>query len=209
MGSMVAWKTNKNDLIKTILTDKFLKREEAIKEEIQLIKENINNPLNKNYNIPGLGFHNTGRVFEKSVRDKMRLARLGDKNPRYGNPHSEETKEKIRIGGEASSIINNGYGELFDTILLNDVLDQYDISILKMDIEGSEYSCINSLKDLKVDQVCIEWHHWLGDMFTIQETLSCIDKIKSFGYTEVVRESENPPKRYIKESIFIKSSLIS
>jgi len=27
----------------------------------------------------------------------MRLARLGDKNPRYGNPHSEETKEKIRI----------------------------------------------------------------------------------------------------------------
>jgi len=97
MGSMVAWKPNKNDLIKTILNDKFLTREEAIKEEIQLIKENINNPLNKNYNIPGLGFHNTGRVFEKSVRDKMRLARLGDKNPRYGNPHSEETKEKIRI----------------------------------------------------------------------------------------------------------------
>jgi len=119
------------------------------------------------------------------------------------------TKEKIRIGGEASSIINNGYGELFDTILINDILDQYDISILKMDIEGSEYSCINSINDLKVDQVCIEWHHWLGDMFTIQETLSCIDKIKSFGYTEVVRESENPPKRYIKESIFIKSSLIS
>jgi hypothetical protein len=97
MGSMVAWKPNKNDLIKTILNNKFLTREEAIKEEIQLIKENINNPLNKNYNIPGLGFHNTGRVFEKSVRDKMRLARLGDKNPRYGNPHSEETKEKIRI----------------------------------------------------------------------------------------------------------------
>lgn len=97
MGSMVAWKPNKHNLIKTILNDKFLTRDEAISEEIQLIKENITNPLNKNYNIPGLGFHNTGRVFEKSVRDKMRLARLGDKNPRYGNPHSEETKEKIRI----------------------------------------------------------------------------------------------------------------
>jgi len=31
MGSMVAWKPNKNDLIKTILNDKFLTREEAIK----------------------------------------------------------------------------------------------------------------------------------------------------------------------------------
>jgi aryl-alcohol dehydrogenase-like predicted oxidoreductase len=77
-----------------------------------------------------------------------------------------------------------------------------------MDIEGSEYSCINSLNDLRVDQICIEWHHWLGGEFTIYDTISSIKKIESFGYTEVVRESENPPKRYIKESIFIKNSLI-
>lgn len=118
------------------------------------------------------------------------------------------SNQQICIGGEASSIINNKDGSIFDTILLNDVLDQYDVSILKMDIEGSEYSCINSLNSLSVDQLCIEWHHWLGDMFTIQDTLSCINKIQSFGYTEVIRESENPPKRYIKESIFINNSLL-
>jgi hypothetical protein len=116
--------------------------------------------------------------------------------------------QQIRIGGEASSIINSHGGSIFDTVLLNDILNQYDISILKMDIEGSEYSCINSLNNLNVDQVCIEWHHWLGNMFTIQDTISCIKKIESFGYTEVIRESENPPKRYIKESIFINNSLL-
>lgn len=118
------------------------------------------------------------------------------------------SNQQIQIGGEASSIINSEGGDIFDTILLHDILNEYDISILKMDIEGSEYSCINSLNSLNVDQICIEWHHWLGNMFTMQDTLSCINKIESFGYTEVVRESENPPQRYIKESIFIKNSLI-
>lgn len=118
------------------------------------------------------------------------------------------SNQQICIGGEASSIINNQGGSIFDTVLLNDILNQYDVSILKMDIEGSEYSCINSLNSLSVDQLCVEWHHWLGDVFTIQDTISCINKIESFGYTEVIRESENPPKRYIKESIFINNSLL-
>ena len=118
------------------------------------------------------------------------------------------TNQLISLGGEASSIITGEDGKIFDTVLLNDILNEYDISILKMDIEGSEYSCIDSLNSLNVDQVCVEWHHWLGNMFTIKDTISAIKKIESFGYTEVVRESENPPKRYVKESIFIKDSLL-
>jgi group I intron endonuclease len=105
MGSMVVWKPNKENLKKIILNDKFSNREEAIADEIKLIKENISNPLNQNYNIPGLGFHNTGRVFSDETREKMRLARIGSNNPRYGNPHSEETKLKIKkraIGRKAS-----------------------------------------------------------------------------------------------------------
>ena len=105
MGSMVVWKPNRNNLKKTILNDTYKTREEAIEAEIKLIKQNINNPLNKNYNIPGLGFHNTGRIFDNSVREKMRNARLGNKNPNFGKKHSEETKEKIRqkaIGRKAS-----------------------------------------------------------------------------------------------------------
>lgn len=96
MGSMVVWKPNKKQLKKTILNSNFLSREDAILEEINLIKENINNPLNRNYNIPGIGFHNTGRVFGIETRNKMSIARLGKNNPRFGKAHSEETREKIR-----------------------------------------------------------------------------------------------------------------
>jgi hypothetical protein len=96
MGSMVAWKPNMENLRKTIIKSDFRTRESAIKMEIRLIKENINNPLNENYNIPGEGFHNTGRIFGDETRKKMSESRKGDKNPRWGNPHSEETKEKIR-----------------------------------------------------------------------------------------------------------------
>lgn len=105
MGSMIVWKPNKSNLKKTILDDSFSNREEAIFSEIKLIKENIENPLNRNYNIPGIKFHNTGRIFNVDVREKMRLARLGDKNPNFGKTHKIETIEKIRkkaIGRKAT-----------------------------------------------------------------------------------------------------------
>jgi hypothetical protein len=105
MGSMVAWKPNKENLTKQILNDKFLSREDAIEEEIRLIKENIDNPLNQNYNIPGLGFHNAGRIFSKETRKKMSISRIGENNPRFNKPHSEESKLKMRnkaIGRTAS-----------------------------------------------------------------------------------------------------------
>ncbi len=97
MGSMVVWKPNKDELKKTILNDSFVTREDAILEEINLIREHINNPLNRNYHIPGIGFHNTGRLFGTDTRNKMSISRLGKNNPRFGKPHSEETKEKIRL----------------------------------------------------------------------------------------------------------------
>lgn len=115
LGSMIVWKPNKKNLIKTILNDKFLTRDEAIEDEIRLIKENINNPLNKNYNIPGLGFHNTGRIFGEDTRNKMRMARLGNKNPRFGKSHSDETKEKIRkkaVGRKLSEEVRKYFSDI-------------------------------------------------------------------------------------------------
>jgi hypothetical protein len=56
-GSMITWKPNKDQLIKKIIKSNFVSREEAILLEKELIKKNIKNPLNRNYNIPGKGFH--------------------------------------------------------------------------------------------------------------------------------------------------------
>lgn len=60
LGSMTTWKPNKSNLIKEIIRDDFLSRDELMKFESNIIKENINNPLNRNYHIPNERFHNDG-----------------------------------------------------------------------------------------------------------------------------------------------------
>ena len=93
----------------------FSTREEAIQIEVMLIKENIDNPMNENYNIPGEGFHNTGRIFGEETRKKMSESRKGDKNPLWNKKHSEETKEKIRrkaIGRKLSAEIRARWSDI-------------------------------------------------------------------------------------------------
>ena len=46
-----------------------------------------------------------------------------------------------------------------ESVSLNFLLEKYrNISVLKMDIEGAEYEVIESLNELDVPQVCIEFH---------------------------------------------------
>jgi len=103
MGSMVTWKPDKTKLIKTILKDNFETREEAMLCEASLIIENIDDKLNRNYNIPPHNFHSTGKVTVKDKDGNTSSVSIND--PRYlsgelirpwtGRHHSEETKKKI------------------------------------------------------------------------------------------------------------------
>lgn len=60
MGSMKTWNPNKENLLKEIIKDDFISRDDAMIFESMLIKENINNPLNRNFHIPNKGFHRDG-----------------------------------------------------------------------------------------------------------------------------------------------------
>jgi hypothetical protein len=60
MGSMVTWKPNKKNLIKEIIKSDFLNREDCIKFEKDIIKNNIDNALNRNYHIPNEKCHRDG-----------------------------------------------------------------------------------------------------------------------------------------------------
>jgi hypothetical protein len=107
MGSMVSWKVDKSILIKEIINTNFDNREDALKYEAKLITENINHPLNRNYNIPGEGFCNTGKVFTNEHIDKLRKSHLGSvlttshkqkiSKSLSGRVVSEDTKQKISI----------------------------------------------------------------------------------------------------------------
>ena len=105
MGSMVSWKPDKSKLIKKIIKDDFKNREGAIKYEAELITENINDSLNRNFHIPGKGFHTVGLTTVKDLSGNTFNVLVDD--PRYlsgelvpiwtNRKHSVETKNKIGI----------------------------------------------------------------------------------------------------------------
>ena len=89
----------------------------------------------------------------------------------------------IALGNAAVTIFADT-GLDYETISLEDLLkDNQNVCLLKMDIEGSEYSVLEELEELTVDQFCVEWHHWLdASNKTVEDTRELIFKIESFGY---------------------------
>lgn len=85
MGSMIRWKPDKSKLHKIVINYSFLTREDALKEEANLIQNNINNPLIRNYYVPNKNFHTTGWGYW-----------TGKVGPMIGHTHTKEVKEKLR-----------------------------------------------------------------------------------------------------------------
>ena len=102
-GSMMTWKPDKNQLIKTILKDDFPNRSEAILYESELIKKHIDNPLNMNFNIPGENFHTVGMVTVTDGsgnkflinKDDQRILDGHLKHIWSGKKHSEDSKKMM------------------------------------------------------------------------------------------------------------------
>lgn len=77
-GSMKVWKPNKKNLKKIILKEEFNNREDAIEYEKLIIKQFINDPLNRNYNIPHTNFYVHQELFNYKGHQQ------GEKNSQYG-----------------------------------------------------------------------------------------------------------------------------
>jgi hypothetical protein len=94
MGSMVTWQPNKINLIKEIIRDDFNSRDELMRYESSIIKEHINNPLNRNYHIPNEKFHidgSAGRLYKtrKILLEKAKEAGVEVKS-KWGLEEQEE-----------------------------------------------------------------------------------------------------------------------
>ncbi len=128
---------------------------------------------------------------------------------------------EITLGGPAVTFISP-HGEHARTVCLNDVYDKIDrekVSFLKLDIEAAEYPVIQSFTPLpSMAQIGISFHHWLNGPtdqypnpgatcpYTLDDTVACIEKIKSFGY-KLVHIDNADPLRYFQEVLFIRSDL--
>lgn len=114
MGSPIHWKPSINNLIKQIIKCNFRKRKTAFEYEAKLILECSDDPLNRNYHVPSIGFcfrgahhskrtkeklskSQTGKKHSEETKQKISKSNSGQNHPMFGKYHSKETKEKIRM----------------------------------------------------------------------------------------------------------------
>lgn len=112
MGSMRTWKPDKTKLSKTILEMNFSDRDSANEYERRAILDNIDNPLNRNKNIPGVGFHTAGMVQVKDNMGKCFLVPIDDESLKNGEVtyywqdkrHSCESRKKMSESAKIKKI---------------------------------------------------------------------------------------------------------
>ncbi len=164
LGSMKTWKPDKLKLRKIIIKDDFVTREEAIKFESEEIKKNIENILNRNYNIPDSKFFTTGFVTvrdengkcfnisiddERYINGKLKHNRDGMKNKFPTRKRSDEEElervRRVEIKGSHKGNKNSQFG----TRWINNGMDSKKIRNSDIVPEGWKLGAIqNKLKGL-------------------------------------------------------------
>ncbi len=169
----------------------------------------------KNCFVVGIDPTNLSEKFISTIKDTKFVNNFRFiKKALYG-----ETDKKLRIGSRAWSLLAKESETFYEVqpITLKEVLEEYpNPSVLKIDIEGSEYSVIDSIDKIDIPQIAIEFHHWLGDReswshgqidnpYTFEDTKRCIEKFKKMGYK--VAYEDGSKNRQIEEVLFIRSDL--
>ena len=108
----------------------------------------------------------------------------------YRNKNPDHVSESILSKHQAVKNYDYYYSE---TVSLNFLLEKYkNVSVIKMDVEGSEYEIIDNLKEVPetVRQICVEFHHFCSNK-TIEDTYRCIEKLKSLGFENYVEKQSH------------------
>lgn len=92
---------------------------------------------------------------------------------------------------ESHSFTNKKQSYETETITLPELLEKHkNVSVIKMDVEGAEYEIIESLIELSIPQLCVEFHHFCSDK-TLQDTINAINKLKELGYNYRVPKGDH------------------
>ena len=116
----------------------------------------------------------------------------------YRNKRSDHVSESIFPDHHSVKSFDCYYTE---TISLQSLFEEYeDISVIKMDIEGSEYSVFKNLDNIpeSVKQVCVEFHHFCSNK-TMEDTEEIIAKMSNLGFENFV---EKPGGKRLSELTF-------
>jgi len=97
------------------------------------------------------------------------------------------TLNKDWLVSKESRFYNTKYKEIIcKTITIDSLIKKYGIpDLIKIEVEGGEYSCINSLNQ-KVNLLCFEWASETNDV-----TIKCIEHLLELGFTKFCIQSED------------------
>jgi hypothetical protein len=182
MGSYKTWKPiDKERLVKIILKDDFSNRNEAIDFEIELIKENIDNELNRNYYIPTIGFCTFGN---KEIASKISKANYGKRPWNYNKVgvYSKDTIQKMS---------NSAKGRIFS--------DDTKIKISNK-LKGKLVGDKNPMYDMVGDKNPNYGNKWTDEQ-KITQSKKLKGKVRS---AEVVQKMKKPILQYSLDNNFIK-----
>ena len=109
---------------------------------------------------------------------KKAIAKHGVKTMRmYKNSNPSYVSESFLPGHEYAS---REYYEA-ECVSITDLRAEYDnISVVKMDIEGSEYDVLPEC--IGIPQICVEFHHFCIIDIGIDKTQKCIRMLSDNGY---------------------------
>lgn len=114
-----------------------------------------------------------------------------DKTVIYKNHNPEWVSESTL---RSHNMVSEDYYEA-ESITIHELLKNYDnVSLIKMDVEGSEYDIVSNLKPMEVPQVCVEFHHFCSNK-TWEDTKKCILHMGTIGYERFI-EKPNSQQRY-------------
>tara|TARA_R100001129_G_scaffold57523_1_gene39612 strand:+ start:127 stop:747 length:621 start_codon:yes stop_codon:yes gene_type:complete len=175
---------------------------EDISFDLQLIKS-------KSCNVVGIDpTEKSARYIRNNPNDNFRFiqkALYSDSNQKikmYKNQNPEWVSESIT---PTHNMVSEKDYYSATTISIGDLLEEYNnVSILKMDIEGSEYKVLNNLKQLTIPQVCVEFHHFCTD-YKLEETKKCIKHLMQLGYNNFVPK---PNSKFLAELTFVHDSVL-
>lgn len=86
-----------------------------------------------------------------------------------------------------SNVSKDNFHEV-ETISFNQLIENYKPSLIKMDIEGSEYDVLEQCLGIK--QICVEFHHSQLQNKNIEESIKLIELFKQNGY-QVIHSTNN------------------
>ena len=158
-----------------------------------------------------IGVDPTEKSCQKYIRETHRttfilfrkpLSHTTEKIKIYKNHNPEWVSESIL---RSHNMVSDDFYEAESTTLEELIKENPDVSLIKMDIEGSEYELIDNLKELRVPQVCIEFHHFCSEK-NLGRHKEVYLKMGELGYKRFL-EKPNSQQKYT-ELTFIHDEVV-